>query len=109
MLNSAPPVSQEAFIYYSGRKNKEEAYEYAKQFTLKGVAERITCPLLVVHGKQDPIVPWQHGKQIVDEASSEDKQFILFEEGIHSLSNIRYKAGPLIADWLAEKLGGTFI
>ena len=40
---------------------------------------------------------------------SEDKQFILFEEGIHSLSNIRYKSGPLVADWLAEKLGGTIV
>jgi len=107
MLDSRPPVSQEAFIYYSGSKNKEDAFEYSKQFTLEDVAERITCPLLVVHGKLDPIVPWQHGKLIVDQASSEDKQFILFEEGIHSLSNIRYKAGPLVADWLAEKLGGT--
>jgi 2,6-dihydroxypseudooxynicotine hydrolase len=109
MLDSRPPVSQEAFIYYSGSKTKEEAYEYAKKFTLEGIAGQITCPLFVVHGKQDPIVPWEHGKKIVDEASSEDKQFILFEEGIHSLSNIRYKAGPLVADWLAEKLGGTIV
>ena len=55
----------------------------------------------------DPIVPWHHGKMIFDQASSEDKQFILFDEGIHTLSNIRYKAGPIITNWLAEKLGGT--
>ena len=109
MLDTRPLVSQEAFIYYSGSKTREEAYEFSKQLTLEGVADRITCPLLVVHGKQDPIVPWQHGKMIVDHASSKDKQFILFEEGIHSLSNIRYKAGPLVADWLAEKLGGTVV
>jgi len=75
--------------------------------TLEGAAENISCPLLIVHGKQDPLIPWEQGKRIVDEAGSSDKKFVLFEEGNHALNNISYKSGPLMTDWLAEKLGGT--
>ena len=107
VVDTRPPVSREAFMHYTGSKTEEEALEFAKRITLEGVAEKITCPLLVIHGKLDPLVPWEQGKRIVDQASSKDKQFILYEEGIHSLSNVRYKAGPLVTDWLTEKLGGT--
>ncbi|OGO20554.1 MAG: hypothetical protein A2Z14_02420 [Chloroflexi bacterium RBG_16_48_8] len=102
-----PQVTREAYIHYAGAKSREEAFEQSKTMTLKGAAKNITCPLLIVHGKQDPLIPWEQGKRIVDEASSQDKQFILFDEGNHGCNNIQYKAGPLVADWLAMQLGGT--
>ncbi|OGO20553.1 MAG: hypothetical protein A2Z14_02415 [Chloroflexi bacterium RBG_16_48_8] len=107
IVDSRPIVSREAFLHYSGCKTEEEAFEFAQQISLEGVAERITCPLLILHGKLDPLVPWEQGKRIVDEASSVDKRFVLYEDGIHSTSNVGYRSNPLTADWLAEKLGGT--
>jgi dipeptidyl aminopeptidase/acylaminoacyl peptidase len=104
-----PQVTREAYIHYSGAKSREEAYELAKTMTLKGATQNISCPLLVVHGKQDPLIPWEQGKRIVDEASSKDKQFVLFEEGNHGCNNIRYKSGPLVVDWLTTQLGGTVV
>jgi len=104
-----PQVTREAYIHYSGAKSPDEAYELSKALTLEGAAKNITCPLLIVHGKQDPLIPWEQGKRIVDEAGSADKQFVLFEDGNHACNNIRYKSGPLIADWLAEKLNGTLV
>ena len=84
----------------------EEAYEFSKLMNLKEAAGNITCPLLIVHGKQDPLIPWKQGERIVAEASG-PKEFVLFEEGNHGLNNIPYKSGPLVADWLAMQLGGT--
>lgn len=101
-----PQVTREAFQHYAGAHTMEEARELAKGLTLKGVAERITCPLLILAGKQDPLVPWEQCKRIADEACG-PKQFVLFEEGNHALNNITYKSGPLAADWLAQQLGGT--
>jgi 2,6-dihydroxypseudooxynicotine hydrolase len=101
-----PQVTREAYQHYSGAGSMDEAFELSKAMSLKGVAARITCPLLMVHGKQDPLIPWEQGKRIVDEASG-PKRFVLFEEGNHGLNNIVYKSGPLMADWLAEELGGT--
>lgn len=100
-----PQVTREAFQLYSGAHTMEEARERAGALSLKGVAERITCPLLVLHGKLDPLIPWEQGKRIVDEACG-PKEFVLFDEGTHGLNNIPYKSGPLAADWLAERLGG---
>lgn len=101
-----PRVTAEAFQHYSGARTLDEARRLSGGLTLKGVAERITCPLLVMHGKLDPLIPWEQGKRIADAACG-PKEFVLFEEGNHGLNNITYKSGPLAADWLAQQLGGT--
>ena len=31
---------------------------------------------------------------------------VVFDDGVHILNNIYYKARPLVADWLAETLTG---
>ncbi len=100
-----PLVTREAFQHYAGAASLDEAYALARGLTLRGVAEHITCPLLIVHGKKDPLIPWEQGARIVAEARG-PKELVLFEEGNHGLSNLRYQAGPLIADWLARQLGG---
>lgn len=105
-FDAIPQVTREAFQHYSGARSMDEARERARAVTLKDVAPHITCPLLIVHGLQDPLVPWQQGARIVDEARG-PKQFVLYAEGNHALSNIAYKSGPLMADWMAERLGGT--
>jgi dipeptidyl aminopeptidase/acylaminoacyl peptidase len=107
-LPIVPLVTREAFQHYSGASSMEEAYEFSKLLTLKGAAEQITCPLLIVHGKQDPLIPWKQGERIVAEAGG-PKEFVLFDEGNHGLNNIPYKSGPLVVDWLAKQLGGTLV
>lgn len=105
-LPIVPQVTREAYQHYSGAGSMEEAYDLARAMTLRGTAERITCPLLIIHGKLDPLIPWEQGQRIVDEARG-PKRFALFEEGNHGVNNLSYLAGPLAADWLAEQLGGT--
>jgi len=107
-FESMPQMTREAYMLYSGAGDMDEALELSRKMSLKGAAERITCPLLVLHGKQDPLIPWQQGKRIADEAGG-PTEFVLFEEGVHSLSNIPYRGNPMIADWLAEHLGGTIV
>ncbi len=103
-----PTVTREAYQHYSGAGNMDESFELARSMTLKGAAEHIACPLLVLHGKRDPLIPWEQGQRIVEEASG-PKEFVLFEEGGHSMSNIPYKSGPLASDWLAGQLGGVIV
>lgn len=105
-LSIVPQVTREAFQHYSGAATVEEAFQNARPMTLEGVAGRITCPLLIVHGKLDPLIPWQQGQRIVEEARG-PKRFELFEQGNHGVNNQGYLSGPLMADWLAEQLGGT--
>lgn len=44
---------------------------------------RITVPVLIVHGENDPVVPAAHGKRI-HEAANEPKKLVLFPGGGHS-------------------------
>lgn len=107
-FDGLPVVTREAYQHYSGAGSMDAARDLSKAMTLRGAAEQITCPLLVMHGKLDPLIPWQQGKRIVDEASG-PKEFVLFDEGGHSMSNIPYQSGPLSSDWLAGQLGGVII
>ncbi|HMQ30924.1 MAG TPA: alpha/beta fold hydrolase [Chloroflexaceae bacterium] len=101
-----PQVTREAFQHYSGARDMDEARRLAAGLTMGGAAERITCPLLIMHGRLDPLIPWEQGRRIVEEARG-PKQFALFDEGNHALNNIPYKSGPLAADWLARQLGAS--
>jgi dienelactone hydrolase len=78
-----------------------------ESITLAGVAGRATAPLLQVYGGLDTGSPPEHGKRIAAEYGGPVTN-VVFDDGVHILNNIWYKARPLVADWLAETLtGGT--
>jgi 2,6-dihydroxypseudooxynicotine hydrolase len=97
-----PTVTREAFQQYSGSPTLEEAGEKAKAFSLEGVAERITSPLIVFHGELDPLIPWQQGERIAREARGE---FVFVEAGNHGLNNKSYTWVPRSLDWMCDHLG----
>lgn len=99
-----PQVTREAFIHYSGAADADEGRELAAGLTLEGVASRIACPLLIVHGERDPLIPWQHGQRIVDEAGG-PAELILVEGGNHGVNNLPFESGPVILDWVCDQLG----
>lgn len=101
-----PQVTREAFRHYSGAATMDEARELASRLTLGDAAERIECPLLIVHGKLDPLIPWRQGERIVAEARG-PKEFLLIENGNHGVNNVPYLVAPRIADWLADQLDGA--
>lgn len=102
--DAMPELTRKGFRYAWGAADLEEARERSKAICLKGIARRITCPLLIIHGALDRIVPVSHGEAIVAEASG-PKELALFPEGNHVCNNIPYKYRPLAADWLREASG----
>ncbi len=81
----------------------DEAYALARKITLEGAAERIKCPLLVVFGAGDRLIPPSEGERLV-KAASGPSQLVVYEEGNHVCFNISYKFRPLTGDWMAEQL-----
>jgi len=45
------------FQWILGLNDSDAALERAKQFSLDGVADKITCPVLITHGANDRVVP----------------------------------------------------
>ena len=91
------------FMHGCGAATKEEAYEVAGRMSLEDVAGKIAQPMIVVFGKRDRLVPWQHAARLAEEAPNAD--LWMFDEGNHVCMNLTYRWRPQAADWLAERLG----
>ena len=98
-----PTLTREGFRYAWGAGSLEEARERSRAIWLRGIAKRITCPLLIIHGARDRIVPPGQAEEIVAGASG-PKELVLYPEGNHVCNNIPYKYRPLAADWMREAL-----
>jgi len=96
---SMATLSQNAIKQYMG----ENAPEVQNSFTLEGVAERITVPLLQVYGGSDPASPPEHAYRVEKEAQGPTTTLV-FDEGVHVCNNIHYIIRPIVADWLAETI-----
>jgi len=100
-----PTVTRGAFRQYSWSGSDEEAREKARALDLTGVAERITQPLVVVHGMLDPLISVEHARRIAEEAPN--ATLITVENATHGVSNLAYRFAPWVDDWMADRLGGT--
>jgi len=93
-----------------GARDLDEAVEMAKRFSLAGIAGRIECPLLVVHGENDRIVPLDSAKQLYEAAGSKRKHLKVFTaaEGAaeHCQVDNRQLGVDTIADWLTPIFEG---
>ena len=74
-----------------------------ESITLAGVAGRATVPLLQVYGGLDTASPPAQAEKVAAEYGG-PVTTLVFDDGVHILNNIWYKARPAVADWLAETL-----
>lgn len=100
-----PLLTREAFRVRSHLTSEQDAYEHSQTLTLKkGVSSQIECPLFLVTGKQDRIVPWQDTERLAKEVSG-PVEMLLVEDGNHIANNRPYKYRLKTADWMAKQLG----
>lgn len=108
----AQPAYANRLKWVFGKETVEEAAEAAKGLTLEGVADKITCPLLVVHGENDRIIPlWEAEKTIEAAVNSPNRKLRIFtrvEGGEDHCQLDNHSLGvDYITDWMSEILGGN--
>ncbi|MCA1647520.1 MAG: alpha/beta fold hydrolase [Chloroflexi bacterium] len=103
-FDDIPSLSRRAFQVRSHSVDLDQARERAAALDLDGVAERIRMPFLVVFGRQDRLIPYQHAERLYAEIASADKRLEMYEHGNHVVNNIPYAYRPLVADWVADHL-----
>lgn len=96
-------LTREAFRVRSKCATPEAARDHAGRLTLKGIASNITCPLFIVAGKLDRIVPWQHAERLASEAAGRVELRVI-DDGNHVANNRTYRYRTQSADWMAERL-----
>ena len=93
-----------------GKDTPQEAVEIAKKMTLKGVADKITCPFLIVHGENDRFSPARDAEITIEEAVNSQKRelkvFTPADGGVeHCQVDNNSLAIEYMSDWIADTLG----
>lgn len=104
-FDSMPGLTKEAFVHRTGSTTREQALERLNGFTLEGVASRITCPLLVIMGRQDRVIPPADAERLAREAAGPVDLWML-DDGNHVCNNLTYLHRPQQADWMRRRLAG---
>ena len=98
-----PELTREAFRVRSHCKTQEEARKNAGMLSLEGVAKNITCPIFIVNGRLDRIVPAKDAERLAREVKG-PVELMMIEDGNHIATNRAYRWRSQSADWMAEQL-----
>jgi len=105
---AALPVPADHLLWACGVGNYDDALKKIENFKLDGVAQKVKCPFLLMHGAADQQVSMAEAQKLFDLIGSKDKTFRVFteEEGgaQHCQRDYATRAIDVIADWLDEKL-----
>ena len=93
-----------------GTDSMDDVRRWLARVTLRDVAERITCPLLVVHGGMDRQIPVDHAQKTYDAArNSPNRRVVVLGPDDGGVEHCSIDNQPLVveicADWIADVLG----
>jgi dienelactone hydrolase len=98
-----PELTRETFRVRSKSASADEARRKAATLALEGVAQRITCPMFIMNGRLDRIVPCADAERLAREVKG-PVELLIIEDGNHIANNRSYRWRPLGGDWMAEQL-----
>jgi pimeloyl-ACP methyl ester carboxylesterase len=95
-------LTRKTFEVRARASDDADARRIAGTLDLDGHAASITAPLLIVFGRQDRLIPWQHAERL--RAAVPGAEMLMLEEGNHGCANVAAWHRPYTADWLASRL-----
>jgi dipeptidyl aminopeptidase/acylaminoacyl peptidase len=98
-----PELTREAFRVRSQCETQDEARKNAATLSMVGIAKQITCPIFIVNGRLDRIVPAADAERLAREVSG-PVALMMIEDGNHIATNRAYRWRSQSADWMADQL-----
>jgi dienelactone hydrolase len=96
------------FRWVVGAPDNATALEWAKKFTLEGVADKVECPILILHGENDRLVPLEEARKLYERIGSKNKTLKIFTEAEggaeHCQVDNRQLGVDFIGDWLMKTM-----
>ena len=102
MWDDLPPMTRETFVVKSGARDDAEGHRLASTLDLAGVLGQLSVPAPYITGAKDRLIPWRQTERQAQETPG--GTFVNYPEGNHGLSNMPYRARPVVADWMADHL-----
>jgi 2,6-dihydroxypseudooxynicotine hydrolase len=97
-----PELTRDTFRVRSYTDSDDAARSAALELGMAGRTSKIHCPLLVVVGKRDRLIPWQQGQRLADEVAG--AQLLAIDIGNHGCANVAPMHRYRTADWVARQL-----
>jgi dipeptidyl aminopeptidase/acylaminoacyl peptidase len=97
-----PQLTRETFLHHAGAPDDAAAERAARALDLGPVLPRLRQPLLVIFGRLDRLIPFAQAERVAAEAP--DAELVMYPDGNHVCNNLPYRARPLAADWIGERL-----
>jgi putative redox protein len=91
------------FTLYNGRRLNVSLLEDLQALDVAASAKKISCPVLILHGDADEVVPVAEAREL-DGCLRGAKRFLIFEGGDHRLSDpmLMERALAEALDWLTR-------
>ena len=99
-------LTRRGFAYVSGCKDDESARKHLQSaINLTEVADRLRCPLYVLHGAHDDLIPLEGVEKLRKTTFQVEQTFVIEPTGNHCCHNLYPVVRPRMADWLTARLG----
>lgn len=87
-----------------GTADQDVIRSIIRQLSFTSEANHIECALLQLHGALDPLSLIEASRHIYEDASSTDKQIIVWRDGDHCVYNHSHEKHSIMADWFHDHL-----
>ncbi len=93
---------------HDGRRVSFTLMEDAARIDVPDAARRLTCPVLVIHGTADEVVPVEDGVELHAAVPHDTKELMLVESGDHRISDPAQldRVVAKLCDWLPRVFSG---
>ncbi len=98
-----PRTILDGFRHATGSRTVDEARGRIGAASLDDCIGRVSCPVLVVHGRRDAIFRPAQAERIAD-ALGGNATLLMDEDGVHCCHNHAFEYRTAMADWLARTL-----
>ena len=107
IFSQSSPRFKQVFMYMAGMEDEDEFDKMAKDMTVKGYADKITCPTLLVTGEFDPLCPLEDAIEVYQDLTC-NKEMWVIEDQFHPLWGLPNLGGldchQYVIDWLHRVL-----
>lgn len=94
------------YIYIFGPfRIRVDALEDMGKYNAIELADEISIPMLIIHAKDDQVVPYTQSTEFFEKLKIQDKKLILLDEGGHVFSTYTSKTRVIteIVNWIKER------
>jgi dipeptidyl aminopeptidase/acylaminoacyl peptidase len=107
IFTQSSPRFKQVFMYMAGIDDEDEFDEMARDMTVKGYADKISCPTLLVAGEFDPLCPLEDAIEVYGDLTCRKEMWVM-ENQFHPLWHIDNLGGldchHYVLDWFRSAL-----